>query len=171
MKKIWLRKNNCHPQTVFLSLIVQLDKYSFSTYYVPHIMPTTWELQRWTSLNASRGCGNLSCTLKKMSKFQELNRRRIISAGTGKHPHPERPCVRVTICSCRWDLLLLPFPYPTAISCQMPKRPSAISPLCFIPTLTYPPEEACLFLRVRPLPPFHRWLLHRHPSLSSPPPP
>lgn len=80
-----------------------------------------------------------------MSKFQELSRR-MIPAGPGQRPHPERPCVHVTICSCRWDLLL-PFPCPTAISSRTPKRPSALSPLCFTPTLTPPSRGSSSVLR------------------------
>lgn len=68
-----------------------------------------------------------------MSRSQELNRRRIISVGTGQCLHPERPCVPLTICSCRWDLLRLPFACPTAMSSGTPCPPASLG---FIPTLS-----------------------------------
>ena len=100
-----------------------------------------------------------------MSKFQEQNRRRMISAGTGKHLRPEWPRVHVTICACRWDLLLPPFPLPPLpLAVRLPKTQSC-PPGVLLQHL--PPKGACLFFHFRHLPPVCRWHLNMGPSLSS----
>lgn len=118
------------------------------------------------SLNSNWGWGNRSCAWK-MSKFREQNRRRMISAGTGKYRRPEWPCVLVTICACRWDLLPPPFPSPHCHSLWDSQKTQSCPPGS---VLQHSPlkELICSYI-FRHLPPVSRRVLNMCPSLSSSP--